>query len=186
MFDVWDRQPRDPEHLIDEVERIVPLVSAFQGLAADERDDLEYQLSMLDDFDEDDGPDPPLAERARLERLIAEIADPDDGWKALVRRDGKRGHRSVLGVHRALARGADRLERVRLVPARLARPGQGARVLPAHGRGVLRRARRRDRRGRCPGSSYFAAELRNEIADANAEAARLGLPFRFRAEGVQS
>ena len=37
-----------------------------------------------------------------------------------------------------------------------------------------------------PGSSYFAAELRNELADANAAAQRLGLPFRFRAEGVQS
>jgi len=35
-----------------------------------------------------------------------------------------------------------------------------------------------------PGSSYYAAELRNELADANATAQRLGLPFRFRAEGV--
>ena len=38
--------------------------------------------------------------------------------------------------------------------------------------------------GDCPGSSYFAAELRNELTDANAAAQRLGLPFRFRAEGV--
>lgn len=32
-----------------------------------------------------------------------------------------------------------------------------------------------------PGSTYFAAELRNSIEDANATAVRLGLPFRFRA-----
>ena len=75
VFSVWDREPRDPEHLISEVEGIEPLASAFQGLAADEGDEL----------------------------------DPDDGWKALVRRDGQGGYRSVLGVHRALARRADRL-----------------------------------------------------------------------------
>jgi hypothetical protein len=30
-----------------------------------------------------------------------------------------------------------------------------------------------------PGSTYFAAELRQSIPDANRAAARLGLPFRF-------
>jgi hypothetical protein len=35
-----------------------------------------------------------------------------------------------------------------------------------------------------PGSDYFAAELRVEIADANRSAAKLGLPFRFRRKGV--
>jgi hypothetical protein len=35
-----------------------------------------------------------------------------------------------------------------------------------------------------PGSDYLAAELRAEIADANRAAERLGLPFRFRREGV--
>lgn len=42
----------------------------------------------------DHGPDPLCAERGRLERLITEIADPDDGWKALVRRDG------TVGIYR--------------------------------------------------------------------------------------
>ena len=37
--------------------------------------------------------------------------------------------------------------------------------------------------GEHPGSSYFAAELRNDIDDANATAEQLGLPFRFRAAG---
>jgi hypothetical protein len=31
-----------------------------------------------------------------------------------------------------------------------------------------------------PGSSYYAAELRGSIDDANAAAAKLELPFRFR------
>jgi hypothetical protein len=34
--------------------------------------------------------------------------------------------------------------------------------------------------GEHPGSSYYAAELRNDIAVANATADRLGLPFRFK------
>ena len=33
--------------------------------------------------------------------------------------------------------------------------------------------------GDCPGSTYFAAELRQSIPDANRAAAKLGLPFRF-------
>jgi hypothetical protein len=36
--------------------------------------------------------------------------------------------------------------------------------------------------GEHPGSSYYAAELRNDIADANAAVERLGLPFRFKKE----
>ena len=36
--------------------------------------------------------------------------------------------------------------------------------------------------GEHPGSSYYAAELRCDITEANATAVALGLPFRFRAE----
>ena len=147
VFDVWDRPPRDPEHLIGEVESIGPLVSAFQQLAAGEREDLEYELSMLDDFDEEELRAPSLVEGARLERLIAEIADEDDGWKALVRRDGTGGHRSVLGIHRKLAQGADRLGRAGVVPEGLERPGHGARVLPPPGSRCSLRARCSDCRG---------------------------------------
>ena len=38
--------------------------------------------------------------------------------------------------------------------------------------------------GEHPGSSYYAAELRSDINAANAAAAELGLPFRFREEKV--
>jgi hypothetical protein len=37
--------------------------------------------------------------------------------------------------------------------------------------------------GEHPGSSYYAAELRSPIQDANDEAERLKLPFRFRTVG---
>ena len=184
VFDVWDREPRDPEHLIGEVEAVVPLVSAFQGLAAEEVDDLEYELSTLDDDDENDATDLLRDERGRLERQIAEIADPDDGWKELVRRDGK------VGIDRYW----EFIELWLEEPINWSESdwfprgwhGQGKAMAFFQGLvgdtldeiGVV------IVEGDCPGSSYFAAELRNELEDANAAAQRLGLPFRFRAEGA--
>ncbi len=186
VFDVWDRQPRDPEHLISEVEGIEPLASAFQGLAADELDDLEFQLSLLDDPDEDDAPDLLRAERGRLERLIAEITDADDGWKALVRRDGTAGLDRYWDFIDAWLEEPINWSESDWFPSDW--HGQGKALAFFHGLdgdtldeiGVV------IVEGDCPGSSYFAAELRNELADANAAAQRLGLPFRFRAEGAQS
>ena len=39
--------------------------------------------------------------------------------------------------------------------------------------------------GEHPGSSYYAAELRESIQHANESVERLGLPFRFKQRGVQ-
>ena len=36
----------------------------------------------------------------------------------------------------------------------------------------------------CPGSSYFAAELKSDMDTANKVAAKLEMPFRFRGEGL--
>jgi hypothetical protein len=185
VFDVWDRQPRDPEHLIGEVEAVVPLVTAFQRLAADEIDDLECQLSMLDDDDEGEGPGLLCAERERLERLIAEIADPDDGWKALVRQDGTAGIDRYWDFIAAWLEEPINWSESDWFPE--AWHGQGRALAFFHGLdsdtldeiGVV------IVEGDCPGSSYFAAELRQELADANAAAQRLGLPFLFRVEGVR-
>jgi hypothetical protein len=38
--------------------------------------------------------------------------------------------------------------------------------------------------GEHPGSSYYAAELRNDIDSANETATELELPFRFKQEGA--
>jgi hypothetical protein len=38
--------------------------------------------------------------------------------------------------------------------------------------------------GECPGSSYYAAELRNTVEDANRIAADLGVWYRFKVEGA--
>lgn len=40
--------------------------------------------------------------------------------------------------------------------------------------------------GECPGSSYFAAELRIPIDEANARAEAAGIDVRFRLKGIRS
>jgi hypothetical protein len=186
VFDVWDRQPRDPEHLIGEVEAVVPLVSAFQGLAAGELDDLEYELSMLDDSDEDDGADLLRAEQGRLERLIAEIADAEDGWKALVRRDGKAGIDQYWDFIDAWLEEPIDWGESDWFPRTWHGQGKALAFFQGVDGDTLDEIGVVIVEGDCPGSSYFAAELRQELANANAAAQRLGLPFRFRAEGVPS
>ena len=183
VFDVWDRLPRDPEHLIGEVESIGPLVSAFQGLAAGEREDLEYELSMLDDFDEE--------ERARRRSSREDtratdcgIADQDDGWKALVRRDGKAGiDRYWDFIGRWLEEPID-WDEYEWFPRDWNGQGTALEFFHRMDRDALYAIGVVIVEGDCPGSSYFAAELREELVDANAAAQRLALPFRFRAEGV--
>jgi hypothetical protein len=160
VFDVWDRLPRDPEHLIGEVESIGPLVSAFQQLAAGEREDLENELSMLDDFDE------------------------VDGWKALVRREGQAGiNRYWEFIERWLKEPIDWDEQ-EWFPKDWSGQGTALEFFHRLDRDALYALGVAIVEGDHPGSSYYAAELRNELADANVAAQRLGLPFRFRAEGV--
>ncbi len=152
VFSVWDREPRDPEHLISEVEGIEPLASAFQGLAADEGDEL----------------------------------DPDDGWKALVRRDGKAGiDRYWEFIERWLDEPIDWGESD-WFPSDWHGQGKALAFFQGMDGDTLHEIGVVIVEGDCPGSSYFAAELRNELEDANAAAQRLGLPFRFRAEGRQA
>lgn len=185
VFDVWDRERREPEHLIGEVEVIAPLVSAFQGLAADELADLEHQLSMLDDRDAYDGADLPSADRGRLERRIAEIADPDDGWKALVRRDGTAGIDRYWDFIDAWLEEPIDWGESDWFPSDWHGQGKALAFFRSLDGEVLDEIGVVIVEGDCPGSSYFAAELREELAEANAAAQRLGLPFRFRAEGAQ-
>jgi hypothetical protein len=149
VFDISEGRPRDPEHLIDEVESVGPLLSAFQSR-----------------FEED------------------ECDDTDEAWKEMVRRDGKAGiDRHWKFIDRWLAEPIDWDEFEWFSSCW---SGQGQALAFFHGvdSGAMGDMGVVIVEGEHPGSSYYAAELRNELADANAAAERLGLPFRFRAEQV--
>jgi len=149
----------------------------FTELAASRLEDIEAEL---DDDDSGLG----LMARRRLAILAAALRDdPDDGWRDWVKHEGDLGLASFKehiqdwldddidwdesdyfdagwsGQSACLAFFTD----------------LDATVRKALGVVIIE--------GEHPGSSYYAAELRSDIAQANLKAHELGLDFRFRAEG---
>ena len=177
VFEVWDRRPRDPDHLISEIEQIAPLQSAFQGLAEDRCSDLEADLKGLAEGSR---------RRACIERLLEEMSDPDEGWMAWIRDEGTGGIDQFWEHIQEWLDAPINWSESDWFPPDWHGQGRAYRffrdmdpeVLAALGVVIIE--------GDHPGSDYFAAELRGEIDEANAAATNLGLPFRFRPEGVRS
>ena len=175
MWRTW--RLRDPEDLICEVESVPPLLSAFQSRTEDHCLELEAEL---------DGLSRRSLRRAQMQQLLEELSDPDDGWMGWIRHEGTAGIDQFWEfIEQWLAEPVDWNESD-WFPRDWDGQGQAYRffqgldpdVRDALGIVVVE--------GDHPGSDYFAAELRSGIDGANAKATELGLPFRFRPEGVRS
>lgn len=163
--------------LVSDVDGCVPLASHFSILAADHLSDIE------DELDADDNT-LGFVERRRLAFLAAALRDdPDTGWRDWVEHEGDPG---LAGFREIIQDWLD--EDVDWDEAESfdsCWSGQSAalgffsdldaKVRKALGVVIIE--------GDRPGSSYYAAELRGDIAHANQTAQALGLAFRFRAEG---
>ena len=168
---------RTTDDLVSEVEGCHPLASHFSILAADHLSDIE------DELDADDNT-LGFVERRRLAFLVAALRDdPDTGWRDWVAHEGDPG---LAGFREIIQDWLD--EDVDWDEAESfdsCWSGQSAalgffsdldaKVRKALGVVIIE--------GDRPGSSYYAAELRGEIAHANQTSQALGLAFRFRAEG---
>ena len=164
-----------PQDVIDEVNDYEELRSNFVDLASKE---LEQVESDLDDEDLE------KSQRKALLKLREALQDEDEGWCDWVLLAGKKG----------VPRFRDLIEEWLGEPVNW----MGTEFWPdgwsSQGR-ALSFFRDLDFpttealgiqiiEGEHPGSSYYAAELRSDITAANAAAAQLGLPFRFRKEKV--
>jgi hypothetical protein len=173
VYDISVAFLNTPDDLIDEVDQYNELRSHFQYLAAIELEDIEMQL----DDDSLSG-----LKRKRLLALQAALQDEDDGWQAWVR----------LGGLQALPRFKGEVEEWLTEPVNWGQSEFWPRGWSSQGK-ALSFFQQMDGdivdllgvviiEGEHPGSSYYAAELRAPIADANEAAELLGLPFRFRDE----
>ena len=168
---------RSTDDLICEVEGCAPLASHFSVLADDHLASIEAEL-------EDEDGELGFIERRRLAFLAAALRDdPDTGWRDWVGHEGEPG---LAGFKEIIQDWLDDdVERDEAEWFDSGWSGQDAargffsdldaKVLDAIGVVIIE--------GEHPGSSYYAAELRNEIASANQAAQALGLAFRFQAEG---
>lgn len=109
------------------------------------------------------------------------LSDEVDGWKDLVQDTGVDGLPRFHGViHRWLNEAVD-WDKQECFPRNFGSQGKVLAFFEDTAADVAEELGIVIIEGDPPGSTYFGAELRNSIEDANATAVRLGLPFRFRA-----
>lgn len=173
VFDISLGDKCTPEQLVREVESCWPLTSHFQRLASDELYDVQI---MLDDDDIN------AIERARLKHLAAVLDDDLEGWSNWVLMEGQAGLRRFQLEVAGWLDSPLEYNDLEWLPRSSGAQGQALvffetmdnEILDALGVVIIE--------GEHPGSTYYAAELRQPVEDANAEALSLDLPFRFKVD----
>jgi hypothetical protein len=165
------------DQLVDAVQGCSPLAVHFSGLADTRLSEIEQEL---DDDDNWLG----LIERRRLVILAAQLRhDPDTGWRDWVTHEGDPGLASFKELIQDWLDDDINWDESDWFDNNWS--GQSASL---HFFTKLDREVRKSLgvviiEGEHPGSSYYAAELKGDIVQANQAAQELGLDFRFRAEG---
>jgi hypothetical protein len=167
---------RTTDDLITEVENCSPLADYFSRLAASHLEDIEADL-------EDEDCALGIIQRRRLAYLAEALRDnPDTGWSEWVNHEGDPGLASFKehiqdwlddDINWNESDWFDNYESGQSAALALF-SDLDASIREALGVVIVE--------GEHPGSSYFAAELRGDLAQANLKAHELGLDFRFRAE----
>ena len=153
VWDIWDRSPRDSEHLIQEIEQIAPLESYFEVYA--------------DDFN--------------VER--PEFIETGD-WRAWIRHEGHAKLDEFWAVVEQWLAEPIEWDEYEWMPRSAFAMGRAYNFFSSMDSDLRGELGVVMVDGCCPGSDYFAAELRQPIEAANATAERLALPFRFKAEAL--
>ena len=161
------------QDVVDEVDHYDELRSHFVHLASDELEQVESDL-------EDEGLEKP--QRKALPRLLEALQDEDEGWRDWVLLAGKKGvPRFCDAIDEWLGEPVNWMA-TDFWPEGWSSQGRALSFFSDLDFATAEALGIQIVEGEHPGSSYYAAELRAEIAEANAAAEELGLPFRFREE----
>lgn len=166
---IWLEGIRSWRDVINQVECCQPLTSHFQTLAYDEAERLDALA---------------VEQRTAIEqRILAALeADPNDGWRDWVKLAGDKGvERFKDGIATWLDEPDDSTQS-EWFPVNYGAQGQAKAFFERLDGDTLDAVGVVIVEGEHPGSTYYAAELRASLEDANAAARDLELPFRFKAE----
>lgn len=176
VFDITTSETTDIKSLIREIQACPPLSAHMDGALDDEIESIKEDLDS--DYSKSSEEKKSLKEKiSTLKRFCDEYEEP---WQDWIELEGKNG----IAKFNALIEDwlTDPIDWTQSdhFPMRSGPRGvalgffedQEYALLDALGVVIVD--------GEHPGSSYYAAELRNDIDDANVTAERLGLPFRFK------
>jgi hypothetical protein len=177
IFSISSSYLKTPEDVISEVRGCQLLNNHFGVLAEDELETLIDELDRIEPL--------AIARRRHIKKLIAALqADSYEGWVDWVRLEGKAGvERFKKEIANWAAEPAD-YSQSDWFPPNYGPQGQAKSFFESLGRDTRQALGVVIVEGEHPGSTYYAAELRNDIEAANETAVDLGLPFRFKGEGA--
>ena len=177
IFSIYIAGIKTPEDVVREVDRCILLGEHFSVLASAELD------SLLEDVDSDIEPSP--ARRRHINQVIVALeADPDEGWYDWIQLEGQAGVERFKDMIADWADEPANYSQTEYFPANYGAQGMAMVFFESLGQKTLNALGVIIVEGEHPGSSYYAAELRNDIKSANETAAELELPFRFKNEGT--
>lgn len=179
----------DPEGLISEVEDAEELRSHFESLYEDHVSEqccmLEDRVSELEAELEDEyvGAARELELHGQIAAIKAQIDVLEDGgrdWTDWVKSQGEAGLQKFKDVIRSWLQSPVNWMNMELWGDDWSGQGHALAFFQQMDDSLVRELGVRTVEGQHPGSTYYAAELRASIEDANKAAAKLKLPFRFR------
>jgi hypothetical protein len=177
IFCIATSHLKSPVDVINAVDRFQPLIDHFQSLATRELEALSEEL--------DTDPSPRLLRQRHIREIIQAIeANPDYGWQDWVEMEGKAGvQRFKDEIDEWLDEPVD-YSQSEWFPINHGSQGQAKAFFEDMDHETLKALRVVIIEGEHPGSTYYAAELRQSIEDANTVAEELRLPFRFKSENA--
>lgn len=180
VFDITTSETSDIHSIIREIQACPPLSSFMDRALEDEIEQLEQ------DFDDED-PETSIEQLAlqeKIETLKEYRDDYDEPWLYWIELEGKSGIAKFNELIEDWLTDPIDWMQSEWIPVRAGAQGaafgffhdQPYELLDKLGVVVVE--------GEHPGSTYYAAELRQDIEKANAAAQELGLPFRFKRENT--
>lgn len=175
IFNICTGHLKTPDDVINEVNGCQPLINHFQHLADLEKDELSSDLETE--------PALGLLRQRHIRKIVKAIQDdPDDGWQDWIELEGMGGvQRFKEEIEDWLGLPAD-YDQSEWFPLNYGPQGQAKAFFESLDNDTLSTLGVVIIEGDHPGSTYYAAELRQSIKEANAAAEGLGLPFRFKPE----
>lgn len=171
VYDINLRYIETPGDLVSTVSEYEELRGHFVKLAASELEDVESDLD-----DEDIDP----KEFKRLTKLKDALDDVDEGWIDWITLEGKTGlKRFVAEIDDWLSDDVD-WQAMHYWPDGWSGQGRALQFFESLGAKTNKELGVVIVEGEHPGSSYYAAELRIDVAAANVKAESQSIPIRFR------